>query len=487
MPISPEVKPSKKAIFDTVFLLVALSVLTALTAPYGLVMDTDIWWHLRTGQWILANHAVPFRDTFSSRAMGQPWIAYSWLFDILVSRIFGVWGDRGMLVLTTFATLAYTAGLTVFLARFTNLRRAMILAFCAYLTVMPLKSPRPWLFTIFFFAVELALLWIARESNRPALLLPIVPLFIIWANLHIQFVYGLGLIGVFALEISLPGAVRKALSAEPAPALRGVWLWMLLAASCLATLLNPYGWNIYRVVAQYATQSAPLTYIQEMQAMPFRSASNWIGLLVIFAAVFVLGCARRKNLLLISLLSVACFFGFRSQRDVWFPVTVAALALASEIRTPVPAENLRSGCRYGVAIPLSFVITLLVLTWDSQFSDVALHRAVVRHFPEKASSYIESHGLKGPLFNSYTWGGYLIWRLPAMPVSIDGRANLYETFLPTAANTIGGQEGWSRDPDLRKARTIVLERESALTSILLVDPNYRLLYEDETAAVFQSK
>jgi hypothetical protein len=61
--------------------------------------------------------------------------------------------------------LPYTAWATVFLSRFTNLMRAMILAFAAYTALMPLKSPRPWLFTVLFFSVELSLLCNARERN----------------------------------------------------------------------------------------------------------------------------------------------------------------------------------------------------------------------------------------------------------------------------------------------------------------------------------
>jgi hypothetical protein len=260
---------------------------------------------------------------------------------------------------------------------------------------------------------------------------------------------------------------------------------MLLAASCLATLLNPYGWNLYRVVAQYATQSAPLTIVKEMQSIPFRGFADWIILLLICSAIFVLGGARRKNLLLISLLAVSCFFGFRSSRDVWFPVTIAILALACGTQPDVQARAVRRRYTYWIAIPLSFVVAFLFLTRDSQFSKASLRQGVDENFPEKASSYIETHGLQGPLFNSYNWGGYLIWRLPALPVSIDGRANLYEDSLASTVKTMKGQRGWAQDPDLKKARTILLEQDSALVALLRSDARFRLRYEDDMACVFQ--
>ena len=470
----------RQTIIDTLFLLVALATYFFVTTRSALVMDEDIWWHLRAGHWMLDHRAVPVKDMFSAHTMGQPWIAYTWLFDVLVSWIFDSWGYRGMLAFTTTIAAAYTSCLIVFLARFMNLRRAMILAFLAWIALMPLKWPRPWLFTILFFAIELALLWIARERDRPVWLLPIVPLFALWANIHIQFVYGLALLGLFAIEASLPARFGGKPWGKP----RARRLWILLAASIAATLLNPYGWNLYRVVFQYATQSAPLLYVQEMQSLPFRIPSHWVFLLLICAAIFVLGAAREKSVLLISLLAAAGYCGFRSQRDIWFPVTVALLALSSEMRKRTPAFA-RSRCIYAVAIPGGILLTLGLLTIDPRFSDVAMSKAVAEHFPEDACEYIERAHLTGPLFNSYNWGGYLIWRLPNMPVSIDGRANLYEQYLPTAVNTIRGQSNWSLDPDLRKARTIVLDHDGPLTSILRVNPRFRLLYEDSTASVFE--
>ena len=52
------------------------------------MVDPDIWWHLRTGEWILQHHAVPHTDPFSSIGAGKPWSAYSWLFELLVYQLF---------------------------------------------------------------------------------------------------------------------------------------------------------------------------------------------------------------------------------------------------------------------------------------------------------------------------------------------------------------------------------------------------------------
>src|SRR5262249_18065075 len=98
-----------------------------------------------------------------------------------------------------------------------------------------------------------------------------------------------------------------------------------------------------------------------------------------------------------------------------------------------------------------------------------------------------------PLYNHLTWGGYLIWRLPGRPVSMDGRVNLHtDERMVRAFHTEDGlrswmghpDEGWSTDPELAQARLVILPVGSALTSLLRRDRRFRLVYEDAVAVVF---
>jgi hypothetical protein len=74
--------------------------------------DTDIWWHLRTGEWILQHHAIPHADPFSGPNAGKPWAAYSWLFELLVTGMFHRFGLVGL--------LAYSAGMVLAIALATS-------------------------------------------------------------------------------------------------------------------------------------------------------------------------------------------------------------------------------------------------------------------------------------------------------------------------------------------------------------------------------
>jgi hypothetical protein len=425
--------------------------------------------------------------------MGKPWVAYSWLFEVLVSKIYGRWGLHGMLALTDLLMLACMAGIIALLSRYISLVRAAGLGAVVLAAILPLVSPRPWLLTVLFFVIELYLLLEARERGDARWLWPVVPLFALWANVHIQFVYGLGLIGLFALEQPL-GALAK--WDTPAARLRARCFWILLGVSALATLANPYGWRLYGVVVQYASQTAPLEMVQEMRAMDFRGISDWAALVLVCSAFFAQAASAKKNVLLLALLIVSCWFGFRASRDVWFLAIASAVSLASSIGASSIGTSSTGGGEQDqasaghwkpltIALPVSIALMFAVFS-SEHVSEKRLQQGAERRFPVKAAAYVESHALRNPLYNPYGWGGYLIWRLPGMPVSIDGRANLQgDAHLTRSVATHSGKRDWAQDRELEEANTILLERDCALASILRSDARYRVVYEDDVASVFE--
>jgi hypothetical protein len=88
---------------------------------------------------------------------------------------------------------------------------------------------------------------------------------------------------------------------------------------------------------------------------------------------------------------------------------------------------------------------------------------------------------------AYDWGGFLIWALPGLPVSMDGRANLYgDDRVLRNMNTWDARPEWSLDPDLAAARLIIANRRASFTGLLRLCPKYRAIYEDNLAVVFQT-
>jgi hypothetical protein len=100
---------------------------------------------------------------------------------------------------------------------------------------------------------------------------------------------------------------------------------------------------------------------------------------------------------------------------------------------------------------------------------------------------VKQNHFPGPLYNNFDWGGYLIWSLPELPVSIDGRGNVHgDLRIIRSIRTWAGYPGWDLDPELANACLVIAELGRPLTSHLRHDARFKLVYEDDTAAVFVS-
>src|SRR6266481_5337560 len=165
------------------------------------IIDADIWWHLRTGQWIISNGWVPVQDPFSAYGMGKSWVAYSWLFELFVYGLFKNFGIGGIVAFTVLMSLCIVLAIH-FAVHQAGLpfEAEVILVAVTYGSFFPMLAPRPWLFSILFFTAELYILFDVRRTGRltSAFILP--PLFALWANLHIQFIYGLAALVLFVGE-----------------------------------------------------------------------------------------------------------------------------------------------------------------------------------------------------------------------------------------------------------------------------------------------
>jgi hypothetical protein len=447
------------------------------------IEDPDIWWHLRTGQWIVAHGRVPIEDPFSVFGSGKPWIAYSWLFELIVYGLHKHFGLAGLVAFTVTMSLivAVTIHLLLRRARLPFSAEAFLLA-VILATLKPLLSPRPWLFSILFTAIELMLIFTLRRSWKllPAVLLPVV--FILWANLHIQFVYGLAILGLLTIESivnrsGLPDSSNQALPVTHS---------LLLLASCfVATLVNPYHYRIYLAILEYVTQSGAFQNISELHPMFFRSLADWLVLSLTLTGAFVLGWQRRWNIFHLALFVMAACFAFRARRDVWFMALVVAAIVSELASTEKSSEYFHFTKERVLAVMLSLLICLYGLSHLRDVSEKSLAKAVELRFPAQAVKFVRSSRVSGPLYNSLDWGGYLIWSLPELPVSMDGRTNLHgDERIARSLATWGGSTAWENDPELLRARVIIAQTGKPLTYLIRRDPRYQLVYEDNTAAVF---
>src|SRR5271157_251762 len=268
--ISAELKVQRHHAWVQALVLAALFSAPALVCVHeAIVMDPDVWWHMRSGEWILQHGVVPHTEPFSIYGAGKPWTAYSWLFEVLIFQLFQRLGLTGLVAYTAGMVAAITMALHRLNRRLQgDFSIAVLLTLAGSFCLMDLWTPRSWLFTILFFVLELDVLMQARRTGKTGELFWLPVIFAFWANMHIQFVVGLLVLGM-ALGESVLARWWSGIETRIGPArLCGIFI-----ACILATLANPYGWTAYRVAYDLAGQHGVLSKVSELQAMPFRDAA----------------------------------------------------------------------------------------------------------------------------------------------------------------------------------------------------------------------
>jgi len=455
--------------------------------------DWDLWWHLRVGEWIVQNGQVPQNDPFSVWGSQHSWIAYSWLFELLVHGLYQWHGLTAIVVFRVVLAVAVVGSLHFLVAR--REPRFLVrttLALLAALAISPLCSERPWLFTILFTALTLNVVLELREGRRSVLfwLLPLA--YVLWANLHIQFLYGLLILGLGCgapLVDHLFRVRRERTGADVLGSAAWKQLVGLTVVCVLATLVNPYGVRLYAVVVDYATQPVAFQVISELTAMSFREPWAWITLALTLIAVFALGRSGVRSSFEPLLLIGAVALCFRTRRDTWTVVLAALVILPPAIPGRRDGEPQRLGWVGAAAAALLVLGWGLFLGVALRLTPERLRESMEERFPVRAAMAVEERGYTGPIYNHFDWGGYLIWRLPHLQVTMDGRTNLHtDARLKRSLRTWAGEKGWDEDPELWEAGFVFADARAPLTSLLKLDrEHFEKVYEDDQAAIFLPK
>ncbi len=459
-------------------------------AHLSALTDPDIWWHLRTGTWMLQSHAIPHDGLFSQSAALR-WVDCNWGFDLLVGTAYSVFGLRGLPVLLMVLQIAIAAALFLLArGRQKNFWPAAILAAVAQYCISGLK-PSPALVSILFFALELTLLLHSRRSGqiRPLLWMPL--LFVVWVNLDRQFVYGL-----LALLLFYGAMVADHLGRR----FGSLWLnnhcphlflgvtTAVFGACVLATLASPYTYHLHELIWQGATNTVADHYLPEFHSMRFRQSQDYLTMLLAMTSFLLLGRRRSRDLFQLSLLVICSVISFRLQRDTWLVTLVAVGIIGSSFPTNDQEEvqgRVEPARRWTGLVTTAMVLaTMAAGALRLPNRDTVLMAKVAETFPVRAGDYIGQNRLPQPLFNSYYWGGFLTWYLPEYPVVIDGRIDLYrDTYNLPYFKLTQAEIPLESHPGFRQAQTFLLEAKSPIAEALAVLPGFRVAYRDDLACV----
>src|SRR3954468_23450130 len=201
----------------------------------ALLNDSDTYWQIAVGQWILDHHALPRVDIYSFTKAGEPWMSSSWLAQVLYAISYNLAGWTGPVVLAATCIAATFALFTYILSRRIPAAYAVAVAMVVLALSMGHFLARPHVLVLPIMLTWANGLMLASERGEaPSPLL--LPLIALWANLHGGFVFGLVLTGAFALD-ALWNTDR---ARQTSVALRWAVFGIGALAACCVT---PYGWG----------------------------------------------------------------------------------------------------------------------------------------------------------------------------------------------------------------------------------------------------
>jgi len=518
----------------TAILFVALFVMTTRE-----IADPDFWWHLRTGQYIVETRSIPHADIFSHTNAGRPWVTHEWLSEVFIYALFAL-GSFPALILVFAAII--TAAFAFAYARSPGQPYAAAFALLlAALATAPTWGVRPQMLSLLLMSVFLYLLERSRgtcschaerseasrdthnetpfgvaqgrlrsaQSDRWLWLL--IPLMILWVNLHSGYALGLALIVVYLVGESVEQFLTQHAIRNTQYATRFtshsplVTLAFVFVACLLVVPLNPNGATMYIYPFETLASRAMQAYIQEWFSPDFHQIQfqpfAWL-LLATLAAMGLSG--RRVSLTQTLLLAGFGYAALRSARNIPIFALVAAPILAEHLWSIVVergwvSTNLTNTCPggrcqgkrmvRGMVIVNWLVLLLIVAAAVARVGMVVANQPNVERakFPAAAVDFLEKQKLPGALYNAYGWGGYLIWRLyPETRVFIDGRADVYgdafieEVFL----KAYRGGADWREPLERYQVRVVLIEPDAPLAERLAREAGWRRIYEDKQAVVF---
>ncbi len=481
--ISAPLSVSRLAVWSGLLALVVMAVRTTL--------DPDLWWHLRTGEWILGR-GLPREDVFSFTAAGREWITHEWLSQVVMWSVWDVFGAAGLML--GFGAVAVATFVVVYrTVPGGPLLRLGITALAARTAVVAFGA-RPQLLNLLFAAGVVWLVEAVKDRRRPGRdLWWLVPLTLLWANFHSGYLFGIVLMGAYVvgdgLQQRLAGGGDRVL---PADVVRQ--LATITAASFVVAAVNPSGPKLWVYPFVTLRSEAMQATIAEWQSPDFHDPLFWPFAAMLLLAMVALALSRRRPTLAeLLLLGGTGFAALQALRHVSLFAVVAAPIIGRHLLDGLAGtragpwlsgardRRLRVGPVFSAAMALVIAGAGLVTVLGTVSGNDA---SIEREYPVAAVDWIEGSDLATARgFNAYGFGGYLIWR--GHQVFVDGRADVYgDELLWLADDVADGSPGWDEILDRYDVDYALVRPDTAIGSLLELSDEWTLGYEDGVAVVY---
>lgn len=460
--------------------------------------DVDLWGYLAFGRLFWNSGQFPYQDIFSYLPTLDPWVYHEWLTGVIFYLIYQLVGLTGLQIIKYLLGL-FTLGLVYLTAR--N-RGAQPSAAVLILLIVLMSgwisfgySPvRAQVFTYFFFVLTLYLLERARIRSNYSCLWLLVPIIIVWCNVHGGFLAGLGLIGLYMF-----GEFISRRTFLP--------YLIVLFFSGLATLINPYTIEYWKYIIIAVTMPRPQIWewnsIYECYRSGLISMGNILSLVsIIVFSIIMMWRNRWINITSTLILAATLFIAMLHIRHMVFFALILSVYLPELIKYYY--EDLKSkpkvmailgwiGIKNSILVILLFVFIFGYLFIKRSPFSMSIPSSpesvsgIERYYPVKAVHYIRKNQLSGKLLTEFGWGEYLIWSLyPHCRVGLDGR---YETVYPEKVTKqyfdfMSLQNNYRQFLNKYPPDMILLRTGSPVFKLLKDDHQWLKVYSDSGCGLF---
>jgi hypothetical protein len=265
--------------------------------------------------------------------------------------------------------------------------------------------------------------------------------------------------------------------------------------SAAAISLNPYGPQMLLYPFRTVGIGVLRDFIQEWASPNFHMAQTWPFIWLLLGDLVMIGLSNRRldwrDAIMVSGTAYSALLAGRN-------IATFALVAGPVLSDHAEAWLVELGYRLnwnrvprGVAmIAANWLLLILVIIGAGVKVYVAADPEAIAEarrelLPIDAVAYLEQSQPPGPLFNSYNWGGYLIWAARDFPVFVDGRTDLYDDdLLRVYVSTYFVQSGWEANLNDAGINTVLVESSSPLIQVLGLTSEWDQRYADEIATVY---
>lgn len=494
--------------------------------------DPDLWFHLASGERILAGDGVPRTDPFSFTRAGQPWTPHSWLFDAGVAAMWHEFGPRAAeAAFTLVYMLAFAVSFQILVSRGVDPMKALLVVAGLAIAAGNTRGLRPQVLSLLL--ANLLLLALVAHRRRPGawMVAALALLFVLWAQVHAACVMGVALAGIWTLGRAIDGC-RAALArrsaahdfARSGSVGREVPLLTCgLVSAVLAVLITPHAITHYEYVRLTMNLAFLRDYVAEWQppqlwpvALP--DVYQYLLALAVAAAVIRRRLRRRSESaksrtmpekapggaqgIDLASLGVAAFTlaaGFTAARHIPLACVGCVPLLAELLRGNPPAPERNRACSpaassrhqrwtrgdlRGVAVCWTIVLAVLLGFWRFP---TTVERRYAAAEPVRGAAALKALDRPLRVFTTYDTGAYVSWSAPGrLRVFVDSRADVYGDELLRQAHAAAAGQGWKPLFAQWDVQAAVLGRGDRLARTLRDDPDWTLLADDEDSVTFLS-